>query len=118
MQKSEKHINNLMDMIPHRLVRWEENNDNHLISLLKPKFRVNLIQKRLNNPFYKINLDITGSIIWKNINGTKTVFALANDLQNQIEEPLKQLYERVATFIVNLERNRLIRLESVIRPDS
>jgi hypothetical protein len=108
---------NLMDMIPQRQVEWEENRDSHLISLLKPRFNLSFIQKRLKNPYYKINLDQLGSAIWKNIDGRKNVYTIANSIQNQSNEPLAHLYERVAAFIKSLVRNRLIRLKDPIQVD-
>ena len=100
------------------MVRWEENKEKQLIILLKPKFRINFIQKRLKYPYLRVKLDHSGSRIWKNIDGKKTIFTIANDLQNRSDVPMEQLYERVAAFIKDMENNRLIRLESAIRPDS
>ena len=109
---------NLMDLIPLRQVQWEEDKETHLVSILKPKFNLASIQKRLKSPFYKVNLDNLGSAIWKNINGRNSVYTIANMLQEIRDEPMKNLYERVGAFIKSLERNRLIRLESTIQEDS
>jgi hypothetical protein len=109
---------NLMDMIPVRLVKWEENRETHLISLLKPKFNLYFIQKRLKNPYFKVNLDRLGTTVWQYIDGRKNVYQIANRVKNDSPERLSQLYERIGAFITSLERNRLIRLKSPIQPDS
>jgi hypothetical protein len=109
---------NLMDMIPVRSVQWEENRETHLISLLKPKFNLYFFQKRLRQPYYRVNLDQIGTSVWKNIDGKKSVYTIANNLRDQSGEPPIQLYDRVSAFIKSLERNRLIRLTPPIQPDS
>ena len=106
-----------MDLIPQQQVRSEENGETHLVCLFKPRFSLAFIQKKLKNPYYRINLDQLGTIVWKNIDGRKSVYEIAQNLQEQSNEPLEQLYQRIAVFIKSLARNGLIQLTAATTED-
>jgi len=103
-----------MDVVPVRLVNWETG-DNGLIILLRPKFRNKLLTKylvpRLKHPNYKINLDEFGSFVWQRCNGTSNVFEIAEELRTKFSNQIEPVYERLGSFIQQLERYKLIRYE-------
>ncbi|MFB0566584.1 MAG: PqqD family protein [Candidatus Aminicenantaceae bacterium] len=101
---------NLLKLTPVRNIDWKE--ENGLIILLKPKFKHSLFQKyilpKMRNPYFKVKLDSVGSFIWKHCDGNLTVKELAKGLKDEFGDKLEPLYDRLALFLQNLEKNRFI----------
>ncbi|UCC41149.1 MAG: PqqD family protein [Candidatus Aminicenantes bacterium] len=111
-EKNKRRQINLLDLIPVRNIDWKKEEDG-LIVLLKPKFKNPLLVKhvlpRLKKPYYKIKLDDVGSALWELCDGTLTVEKLAERMKDRFGEKIEPLYDRLALFLQNLERNRLIK---------
>jgi len=107
----EKSKINLLDLIPVRNIKWEKKEDG-LIDLLKPKFELALLRKyvlpRLKSPYFKIKLDHVGSFIWEHCDGSLRVKDVAKNLKDKFGEDVEPLYDRLALFLKNLEKNHLI----------
>jgi len=102
---------NLLELIPVKNMQWEKKEDG-LIVLLKPKFKHPFFKKhilpRLKYPFYKVKLDDVGSFVWERCDGKKTVKEIAHGLKEEFGEKVEPLYNRLALFLQNLEKNRFI----------
>lgn len=102
---------NLLDLIPERVMKFEESADG-LITILKPKFKNKLIVRhigsRLKNPNFKVNLDQFGSFVWKHCNGKNTVEQIGKLLKENFNEDIEPVYDRLAEFIQSLARFKFI----------
>jgi hypothetical protein len=105
---------NLEEIVPRRLVdsRTEENGK---ITLLKPKFKNPFLKKyilpKLKSKHFKIHLDDIGSAVWKKIDGNKNGVEIAREVQEEIDEELEPLYQRLAIFLSALKNNEFIDYE-------
>jgi len=110
-KKSEYPEINLLELIPVQNIAWEKN-EKELIVLLKPKFKHPFLQKnilpRLKNPYFRIKLDKIGSFIWEYCDGKKTVKELGEKLKEKFGDDVEPLYDRLALFLQNLEKNHFI----------
>ncbi|MCF7886122.1 MAG: PqqD family protein [Candidatus Marinimicrobia bacterium] len=110
-KKAGKKKINLEEVIPRPLVdsKVEENGN---ITLLKPKFKNRFLKKyilpRLKSKHFKIHLDKIGSAVWKHIDGQKTGVEIAKKVNQEIDEDLDPLYQRLAIFLSALENNNFI----------
>ena len=102
---------NLLDLVPVRKVEWKKAEDG-LIVLLKPKYAHTFFVKhalpRFKSPNYKIRLDEIGSHIWEACDGKLTVMELGKRLKDKFGAKIEPLFDRLALFIQNMERNRFI----------
>ena len=102
---------NLLNLIPQNNIEWERGEGGCTI-LLKPKFKHPLLRKhllpRLKNPHFKINLDEIGSFIMERCDGELTVREIGDLLQEEFGDKVTPLYDRLALFMQQLERNRFI----------
>lgn len=83
-----------------------------MIVLLKPKFKNPFLARhllpRLKNPYYKIWLDAVGSCVWEHCDGLLTVKEVGRKLKDKFGDQLEPLYDRLARFLQDLEKNRFI----------
>ena len=104
---------NLLKLRPVRSIGWKE--ENELVVLLKPKFKHPFFKKlflpRMKNPFFKIKLDSVGSFTWKLCDGSLTVEKIAKSMKHKFGDDVEPLYERLAQFLQNLEKNKFISYE-------
>ncbi|MBN1271754.1 MAG: PqqD family protein [Candidatus Aminicenantes bacterium] len=102
---------NLLDLIPERRIEWEKT-DAGLVNLLKVKFRhpwlVKHLIPRLKNPYFRIKLDDIGSSTWKACDGKRDVRQVGKILKEEFGEKVEPLYDRLAFFLQQLEKNRFI----------
>jgi len=102
---------NLFDLIPGRVMRFEESGDG-LITILKPKFKNKILVKhllpRLKRPNFKVNLDAFGSFVWKQCDGKNSVEQIGSLLKEKFEGDIEPVYDRLAVFIQSLARYRFI----------
>lgn len=89
---------------------WKTEEDGKVVFEIENKGLFNKVaQKLLKKPKISyIHLDKTGSFIWKNIDGEKTVLELGELLKNEFGEECEPLYERLAQYIGILENNGFI----------
>ncbi len=96
------------------MTEWEKRDEN-LIVLLKPKFKNPLfgryIFRFLGKPYYRINLDAIGSFIWERCDGKSTVRQIGKSLHQKFGDKVEPVYERLALFLMSLERGKFISYE-------
>ena len=107
---------NLLDLVPVKNIQWEKTEDG-LVVLLKPKFQHPFFKKhvlpRLKRPYFKVKLDAVGSFVWEQCDGKQTVQEVAQNLKEKFGEEVEPLYDRIALFLQNLEKNRFIYYEGL-----
>lgn len=110
-KKNILHNENLLDLIPQRVVAHEETGEGRIV-LLKPKFSnkflAGLFMERMKRPYYKINLDGYGSFVWKCCDGKNTVARIGELLRKEFRKDIEPVYERLGMFIRTLESNHFI----------
>lgn len=115
-RKEIKNEVNLLDLIPEKNIKWEKNKQD-LIVLLKPKFQNRFFVKhflhRLKHPYYRINLDDMGSFIWELFNGVRNVEEIAKIFHDKFGKKAEPLYDRIAVFFQNLEKNHFITFKNL-----
>ncbi len=100
---------NILDLTPKRLLEHEINNDG-LIDVLVPKFKIKILQKLLlqnKNPYIKANFDELGSEVWKLIDGNRSAKDIAALLKEKFCN-IEQIYQRVGLFLQQLYKNNFI----------
>jgi hypothetical protein len=104
---------NLLELRPSRLVECEHTAEGRVV-LLKPKFTwgplAKLLQPRLKRPHFKVHLDEIGTFIWDRIDGDTGVGAIADAAREHFGAKIEPVYERVKTFLNQLERGQFIRI--------
>ncbi len=86
-----------------------------LVTLIMPRFR-NSFLRRLVEPrlrperrYFKLRLDDVGSAVWELCDGKRTVREIAETLAARFPDTMaNQPYERLGTFLQQLERGRFI----------
>jgi len=103
---------NLLDLIPKKILEDEQSEDGN-VTVLKPKFKNMLMFKyvipKLKSPFYKVKLDEFGSYVWKLMDGKLTIEEIGRKLQENFNEDIEPVYERLSIFIQSLQRYRFIK---------
>lgn len=101
------------ELVPHRLADFEESDDGR-ITLLVPRFRRGLLarwlQPRLKRPHVRLNLDEVGSFVWRLCDGERSLGQIVAALVEEFGEEVKPAAERLALFIRQLHRGKLLRL--------
>jgi len=100
---------NLLELVPKQTVQWVE--EDGRIVLLKPKTRFEFIRKRMTKRDYRIKLDDYGSLVWKNIDGTKSVEEIGKILRDSFGDAVEPVYDRLGEFLSIMEENGLIKLK-------
>jgi len=102
---------NLLDLIPVKNIEWQRNEEGHIV-LLKPKIKNPFLAKhllpRFTNPFFRIKLDAVGSFIWELCDGHLTVKELGRKLKDKFGNKVEPLFDRLALFFHDLEKNHFI----------
>ena len=105
---------NLFACRPVRVARWEDAEDG-LVVLLVPRFRARILARyllpRLRSPEYRVRLDAMGSHVWRLCSGSATVLEIAESVWRTYGGTRDTIDERVAAFVVHLEREGLIQME-------
>ena len=112
-----KQKQNLMDMIPECLHGYEEKEDG-TIQVLLPRFQWKKKKKwllpRMKRPYIKILLDSMGTLVWKNIDGNKTVYQISKKICEIMgEKEDENWHRRMAIFFQMLKRRDLIKFKSM-----
>lgn len=98
-----------------------EHRDDGTISLLIPRFKNGFAQKILipknKSQYIRANLDTLGSRTYILANGERTVFEIANILQEQSSEEIEDVMMRVSKFFGALYSNHLIEFKELINKD-
>ncbi len=103
---------------PRRLVEHETDGEDDRVALLVPRFRSGLmgrfLQPRLrpDRAHVRVRLEERGTWLWHACDGRQTVADLVAGFEQRFPEDIDEARERVAQYLLQLERNRLVRLET------
>ena len=105
-----KNRGHYIDKIPMINLAWEETDDGLVEVTVENKgFYHFLAQKIFHKPRYSfIKLDDYGSFVWKQIDGTKSIYEIGQILNKERKGASHQLYERLVKFFVILEQHHYI----------
>lgn len=107
----------LMQCIPYKNVEWKLDSEKNQVILLKPKSRWHFLDKylrpKINQSYYRINLDLVGTKVWQHIDGKKTVKEIGVLLKGDLGSGVEPVYERLQQFIISLQRNKFILLKNL-----
>lgn len=100
-------------MVPFRVIKTYSEKDG-LITLNLPKFKKPFFSKWLvpknKSEDIHIKLDLIGSLVWKHMDGVKSVQAICDAVKLDMlnADNLQNLEERAAKFITELYKSRFI----------
>lgn len=101
-QKLEKN-DNYLDKIPYYIeeLRWEQDEKGQVILYQENKGFFNRIaQKCFHRPAVsQIHLDEMGNFVWPLINGKRSIYEIAQQVQEQFGEKANPLYERLIQYL-------------------
>lgn len=108
MKKNENGSANYLDFIPrHREPLQFVINEQGEVTLFQENKGVfnRITQKVLKKPkISQIYLDEMGNFVWPLIDGTRTVYEIAELVKEEFGDKAEPLYERLVQYIQNLER--------------
>ncbi len=111
---------NFLELTPIRKVEFEQKDDERIV-LLIPRFKSAISQKYLipkkKGKFIKATLDPLGSQSFLLANGERTIFEIANLLQEKSPEEIQDAYMRVSKFFATLYSSHLIEFKELIHKD-
>lgn len=102
------------DQKPEQNIKWETG-ENGKIYLLKEKSRNRFMKQIIDlfgkNQFFRIHLDETGTLVWKNINGKNSIKELGEIVKKEKGgESFLQAEKRVEHFIALMLKNKFIKV--------
>lgn len=113
----QKEAGNYLDYIPEHptAVQWDTDADGKVTIYMENKGVFHwLAQKLLKKPrISQIHLDEMGNFIWPLMDGRRTVYEIAGLVKAEYGEKAEPLYERLITYMRNLESYGFIRIKSV-----
>lgn len=99
---------NYLDLIPKHSDRisYEKSDDGQVTILIENKGVFNtILQKIAKKPrITRVDLEGQGNFVWLCIDGKKTVFDIANALEERFGEDAEPVYDRLLTYMNMLER--------------
>ena len=103
---------NLLDLVPVRTAGWEEDDAGRVV-IHAPRGRLLAFFARLlgKDELVRLQLDETGSFVWKQCDGERTAAEVVEQARIQRGEDPERFAHRMASFLRDLKKNRLIRLE-------
>ncbi|MCI5597123.1 MAG: PqqD family peptide modification chaperone [Lachnospiraceae bacterium] len=108
---SEKKKENYLDYVPVCApgYEWSEEKGVVVIKVENKGFYNWVAQKLFKRPrFSYISLDEFGSFVWKQMDGTKTIYEIAGKVKEEFGEKAEPLYERISQYFQILYRNHYI----------
>ncbi|MDZ7725125.1 MAG: PqqD family protein [candidate division KSB1 bacterium] len=112
MKDKSEQEKNVMTMVPAYNTEFEYADDK--VVLLEPKLKSKFLKKhllpRMKRSHYKIHLDDYGTFVWKQIDGNRTVFDIAVQLEEHYGDKVEPVYERLGMFINMLAQRKFITL--------
>ena len=107
-----KNKQNFLDLIPIKNpdFLWGENQDGLVtVTMLHTGFFDRIAQDIFHKPPYsRLDLDIYGSFIWKQIDGDRSVHAIAMLFRDAFGEEAEPLFPRIVQFFGILKTQRFI----------
>lgn len=107
---------NTLDLIPIRRHHHQTEKEG-IITLIVPKFEKEWMRKffiagrRRKN--YHIKLDELGSKTWLAIDGNRTVKAICDAVQEQYDDPVEDIEDRVSKFVSMLYEQRYVTFQQL-----
>lgn len=96
-----------------RRLTWKESEEGRII-VFRPRFGESRWAKSLSKLFglsdYKIRLDDIGTAVWKLCDGETPARKIAKVLHERFGEKVKPADERLETFVLQMERARMIEI--------
>lgn len=113
--KRKEESENYLDFIPeHRqTISWDADADGKITIYIENKGVFHwLAQKLLNKPrISQIHLDEMGNFVWCLIDGERSIYDIAVLVKEQFGERAEPLYERLVTYLRNLENYEFVRMK-------
>lgn len=110
-RKGAEKMINMYDIVPRPCVDFETDTDGKII-LLKPKFNSAFTLKYFSpltkHKNYKIHLDDIGTAVWRQIDGRKNAGIIAEEIEKEIGEKIRPVFERVGAFLTQLKTAKFI----------
>jgi hypothetical protein len=111
---------NFLDLTPIRVLDYELMGTGK-VDIMLPRFKnkvvSGLFQPRTKGPVIRIHLDLTGSEIWKMIDGVKKVHELCDSMRTEkpdLMHPPEETEKRVTDFLSLLYRERYITFREIL----
>lgn len=105
---------NFLELIPEITCRWDKSEGDNIF-LLVPRFRNPLMKKlalRLGkSEFVRINLDASGSQVWRSLDGCSTILDISRRIPRPDGQTEEQAVHQLADFISILARNKFVSLK-------
>ena len=105
----------IMECVPSRLCEHETDLSTDRIIVLRPKYTSKLgrsvFEPFLKNKNFKVKLDDLGTAVWKNMDGKNTVKNLGEILAAEFGPEIEPIYERLGKFIIQMHKEKFIRLD-------
>lgn len=105
---------NLLDLIPYKLVESEKNEFGD-VTILFPKFKNPFFSKlfvsKNKSPYIKIKLDSLGSAFWDECDGKQDVQEIGSKLKVKFGEKIEPIYNRLQIFIHQLRKGGYLDLK-------
>ncbi len=106
---------NYMDKIPCRAADhpWREKEDGIVeIDMPHNDFYSRIAQKYFKKPKVShISLDKYGTVVWKNIDGTHTIYDILSIMEETFPDEKELMLNRVVTYMATLESNQFITIK-------
>ena len=102
---------NYLDFVPvySNKITWSQKDDAVIVDMYHKGLFPWIAQRFFKRPKVShITLDKLGSFIWLKINGTATVFDIANCVKEQFGEDAEPLYPRLIKYMQILKNNNFI----------
>jgi len=107
---------NSMDLHPITLAKYEID-DNNRVRIFIPKFKniifVNLLKKFNRKNYYTVKLDKSGSMVWNNIDGMKTVEEICNKVKNEMNINDENFEQKTVKFLYMLYKQKAISFKEI-----
>ncbi len=98
-------------VVPRPLTKYKTDQNDHVV-LLKPKFRSVFLKKhlipRMKHAYFKIHLDDIGTAVWHQIDGQKNALEIAHNLEAELGDKIKPVYQRLGIFLATMKREKFI----------
>lgn len=105
---------NYLDFIPVKNpeIPWKEENGTVVLDIVHRGPAAKIAQIAFNRPRVShISMEKFGSFIWKQIDGTNTIYEIGQKVKENFGEEAEPLYERLAVFFRTLQENKYIKFK-------
>lgn len=100
---------------PVTLMDWYADKETGRVIVKRPKF-ISPFTRKIIGPFLKsshflVKLDDIGSVVWKNCDGNTSVQLIGEKVMDTFGKDLDAVWERVSKFVLQLEKEKFIKLD-------